>query len=407
MVAALLACGGIAFGGAQILLTPHHSISTPAGTVVALSNGEITLEKSATTLRIGTYGLVWGAAATDASGTPSGATAPSATPAAPSTTPAPSATAPSTTPATGGTPTDTTPAASGTALIGPTTSTTDTTVTRPITNIQGTLTVGTKVELNPNLYVGDPQSALGIPFTNVTVSGELGPMPAWQVAGTGSTWVIFVHGIDGARVGGLRPLPTLAASGLPTLLITYRNDVGAPPSPDGLIHLGETEWHDLDSAVDYAQTQGAKKFILYGDSMGGSIVTQFMQHSAHASAVVGMMLDAPVLNWAGVLQGQADRFHLGFLGGALKQAVTWRANINLADLDQLDQTAPFERMPVLLFQGLSDPLVPPAESAQFAAALPLSTYVPVTGATHIQSYNVDPASYTAHLTTFLAPFAAH
>src|SRR5699024_2440697 len=121
--------------------------------------------------------------------------------------------------------------------------------------------------------------------------GELGPMPAWQVPGTGSTWLLFVHGIDGQRESGLRPLPTIVEAGLPTLLITYRNDVDAPARPHGLIALGQTEWRDLEAAADYAITQGATSFVLYGDSMGGSIVTQFVHQSPHAERVVGMVLD--------------------------------------------------------------------------------------------------------------------
>src|SRR3546814_4244109 len=39
----------------------------------------------------------------------------------------------------------------------------------------------------------------------------------------------------------------------------------------------------------------------------------FMQRSAHADRVVGMVLDAPVLDWSAVIAGQADRLHLGVL----------------------------------------------------------------------------------------------
>ncbi len=359
----ILVAGGFAvvFGGAQVLLTPHHGMTTRAGQVVAITDDEVILSKTAASERVGTYGLVWQA--------PDGTQA-------------------------------------GSAVIGPVASTTSDTVTRPISHLEGSLTVGTKVELNPNLSNGDPQSALGIPYQDVDVDGELGPMPAWQVPGSGTTWVLFVHGIDGERESGLRPLPTIVHAGLPTLLITYRNDVGAPASPNGLISLGETEWHDLDSAAAYAIGQGGTRFVLYGDSMGGSIVTQFMHQSQYADRVVGMVLDSPVLNWAGVLQGQANRFSLGFLGGPLQQAVSWRGGIDLNVLDELDQTETFQNLPILLFQGLADPLVPHAESEQFAASLPDAQYVPVPDAGHIQSWNVDPDSYDAHLGAFLAPFAS-
>lgn len=357
----VLAGGAVVLGGTQVLLTPHHGMVTALGKVVAVDDDEITLSRSNAAERVGTYGLVWD----DAAG-----------------------------------------AQSGSAVIGPISASTANTVTRPISNVVGELRAGTSVQLNPNVHTRDPRISLGIDFKNVNIDGELGPMPAWQVPGNGSTWVLFVHGIDGQRESGLRPLPTIVDAGLPTLLITYRNDIDAPPSPNGLIALGETEWRDLEAAAEYAMAQGATSFVLYGDSMGGSIVTQFMHQSPHAERVGGMVLDAPVLNWAGVLQGQAQRLSLGFLTAPLQEAVQWRGGIDLALLNELDQLETFEHLPILLFQGLADPLVPHAESQAFATSLPMAQYVPVADAGHIQSWNVDPAAYEQHLAAFLAQFSA-
>jgi len=349
LILALAASLLVAWGGAGLLLTPHHSMRTSAGVVQSATATEVVLQRRASTLRVGTYGLEW---------------------------------------------------SGGRAVIGPITRTTKTTVTRPLSDAHGTtLRAGTAVDIDPDVWPGNPTSALGIPFTNVEVPDPLGPMPAWQVAGNGTTWVLFVHGIDGQRQGGLRPLQTIAKAGLPTLLITYRNDVGAPPSPNGLIHLGTTEWHDLDAAARYAVGQGAEHFILYGDSMGGSIVTQFIHHSSYASRVTAMVLDAPVLDWSGVLQNQAERLHMGVVGPMLQTVVSLRGGIDLASLNQLDQTSVFT-MPILLFQGLADPLVPPAESKQFADAVG-AEYVPVAHAGHIQSWNVDPTRYADALSAFL------
>ena len=89
----------------------------------------------------------------------------------------------------------------------------------------------------------------------------------------------------------------------------------------------------------------------------------------------------------------------------MRLVVQWRGDLSLTPLDELDQTAAFERLPVLLFQGLADPLVPHADSAAFAASLPKARYVPMPGAGHIQSWNVDPEGYSAHLSEFIRPFA--
>lgn len=192
-------------------------------------------------------------------------------------------------------------------------------------------------------------------------------------------------------------------SGLPSLLISYRNDLGAPPSPDGLIHLGMSEWQDLDAAADYAVSKGAERFVLYGESMGGSIVTRLIHESARAGQVLGMVLDAPVLNWSGVISGQASRDHLVPLGPPVRWWISQRTGVSFGALNELTQAQTFT-MPILLFQGLADPLVPPAESQAFAEAVPAGgvNYVPVAEAGHIQSWNLDPPHYESTLATFLA-----
>ncbi|KAA9145999.1 prolyl oligopeptidase family serine peptidase [Microbacterium lushaniae] len=351
---------GVPLWSAQILLTPHHSLSTAAGTVVAVGEDEITLTHTDAGTREGTYGLTW----SDENGR-----------------------------------------IAGEAVVGPMLWTDGATITRQFLPAGAVPAAGTKVDLNPNLWTGDPRTALGLDFQDVDIEGELGAMPAWLVEGEGDTWVLFVHGIDGVRQSGLRPLVTLADAGLPTLLISYRNDEGAPPSPNGLISLGEREWRDLEAAADYALQRGAEKFVLYGDSMGGSIATRFLHESHHADRVVGMVLDAPVLDWSAVIDGQAERLHLSALAPLVRLVVQWRGDLSLTPLDELDQTAAFAHLPVLLFQGLADPLVPHADSAAFAASLPKAQYVPVPAAGHIQSWNVDPEGYAAHLSAFLEPFA--
>jgi uncharacterized protein len=189
------------------------------------------------------------------------------------------------------------------------------------------------------------------------------------------------------------------------LLIDYRNDAGAPASPDGHIHLGMTEWEDLNAAAHWAVKQGARRLVLYGDSMGGSIITRFMHLSSLASRVVALVLDAPVLNWAGVIDNQASRLHVPFMAPPVRWTIGERIDVDWSALDEIAQAHTFH-LPILLFQGEDDQLVPPAESRQFARAAPGPvTYVAVPGVGHIQSWNGNPSSYAAHLRAFLAPDA--
>lgn len=105
--------------------------------------------------------------------------------------------------------------------------------------------------------------------------------------------MIFVHGHGTDRGEGLRILPTIVEQGFPSLVMTYRNDAEAPESPDGLYHLGQTEWRDLEAAADYALAHGAEDLILVGYSMGGAITCTFLRESVRADRVRGAILDAP------------------------------------------------------------------------------------------------------------------
>lgn len=337
-----------------LLIDPHHDLVNDNIETVAVDHGRIVLARTPDSQRNGVYGLDW---------------------------------------------------SSGHAVVGGLISTTPSTVTRHLMSVTGRLLRHAKVGLDPDVWTTNPRAALGLDYRSLTFPDPLGPMPAWVLAGRGSTWVIFVHGIDGSRAGGLRPLAALQSLGFPTLLIDYRNDVGAPASPDGLIHLGMTEWQDLDAAARWAMKQGAQRLVLYGDSMGGSIVTRFMHLSSLSGKVSALVLDAPVLDWAGVIDDQASRRDLPFMAPPVKWMVGARINVSWTALDEIAQARSF-RLPILLFQGTDDALVPWSESRDFARAAPGPvSYVSVKGAGHIESWNANPTVYEGHLRQFLARYA--
>jgi pimeloyl-ACP methyl ester carboxylesterase len=275
-------------------------------------------------------------------------------------------------------------------------------VTRELRAMRGRLAEGTEVAIDREIWDGNPRTARGIPFERVLVRGELGPMPAWRVDGRGSTWAIFVHGINADPEGGLRILPTLRSAGLHTLLITYRNDPGAPPSPDGLHHLGATEWRDLQAAVSYALSEGARRLVLVGYSMGGAIVTQFMERSQLADRVEGLVLDSPALSWKPILSLAArERGLPSFASVPVRWVVAARIDVSWDRLDALRHTADLE-LPILLFHGTDDDVVPISTSEALARELP--RYVEfhrVADAAHVGSWNVDPRSYDRRLRLFL------
>jgi pimeloyl-ACP methyl ester carboxylesterase len=227
-------------------------------------------------------------------------------------------------------------------------------------------------------------------------------MPAWRIGKGSDTWAIFVHGINGDKIAGLRIAPALRAAGLTSLLISYREDVGAPPSPDGKHHMGLTEWRDLEAAARLALDSGARRLILIGYSMGGAIVTQFMERSPLGSRVAAMILDAPALDWNETIEFGAREMGLpGFAAKPVEWAIGLRIDVDWDRLDALRHTDAL-RVPTLLFHGLEDDVVPIETSAALARLLPDDvTFVRVPRAGHVQSWNVAPARYEAKVHAFL------
>jgi pimeloyl-ACP methyl ester carboxylesterase len=281
-------------------------------------------------------------------------------------------------------------------------------VVRRVTDVtRGTLWAGVRAYTSSAVFDGDPLTARGLAFEEVTVPGDLGQMPAWLVPGTSSTWVIAVHGRGGSRAEALRVLPTLATLGLPTLAVTYRNDEGAPPSPDRRYHLGATEWRDVAAAIRYARSQGASDVILYGWSMGGAAAMMTLRRAAEAEFVRALVMDCPALDWTATLRLNARRRNLPTpLTWAAMRLVEQRIGVRLADLNQVRHVGSL-RVPALIFLDGDDVVADPAPTRLFARLRPdLVRLVETQGGGHTRSWNVDPARYEAELAAFVGEVAA-
>jgi alpha-beta hydrolase superfamily lysophospholipase len=137
--------------------------------------------------------------------------------------------------------------------------------------------------------------------------------------------------------------------------------------------------------------------------MGGAIVTQFMERSRLASRVAGLVLDAPVLDWKHVLSFNATE--MGFpalVATPLEWAIGARIDADWDSLNALSHPRDFH-LPILLFHGGEDDVVPLTDSDDFAALLPRwVTYYRVPRAGHTEAWNVDPGLYERRLGAFLA-----
>jgi alpha-beta hydrolase superfamily lysophospholipase len=296
-------------------------------------------------------------------------------------------------------------------------------VTRPATLLRGTWPrPGEQGAMDLDAFPADaPAVALGH-VREVSLAGPLGPLPAWRVEGSPTaggtarrathrdTWVLFVHGRGASRAEGLRLLSVTARLGYPALDITYRNDDGAPASPDNRNHWGLTEWTDVQAGMDYLEAHGARHVVLAAASMGGALATTFLRRSADAGLVSAVILDAPMLSLRTTLRLEAAHRGLpGPVAGVLLPVAEAIAHVRgQLDVDALEQTraAGSFHAPILLLHGTADPTVPISTSDAFAATRPdLVTYLRFPGAQHVQSWNVDRARYERAVTAFLAAHA--
>ena len=258
-------------------------------------------------------------------------------------------------------------------------------------------------------YAGDPAQAFGYDFRNVRLGSDLGDMPAWLVpppAGTARSdrWAVFVHGIGGRRENGYRFLPVLHAAGLPVMLLSYRNDEGAPRSSEGIYAFGLTEWRDVESAVEHALDHGAASVVLVAESMGGAIAGQFLRRSPLASHVSALVMDAPALDFPGLVAAQIDREGVPFAGLIARGGFVvfrQRSGVDLAQAYTIPEFRDFSG-PLFLSHGANDRIVPVASSDYLVANRTHPTEYLRTDADHILSFKADPGAYEAALSAFLA-----
>ncbi len=270
-------------------------------------------------------------------------------------------------------------------------------VTRPLTVTSGLAPrPGQAAALSNAYYLGDPGKALGIPVRDVVVHGPLGALPAWYFPGRGDTFVIAVHGQNGARKDVLRLTGIAHQQGFPVLAITYRNDLGVARDPSGYLGYGQTEWPDLQAAVQWSLAHGARHIILAGQSMGAAIVASFLQHSPLAPRVTRVVFDAPMLDLGAVVDYGASQRSLPVIGGVpgplvwtAKQIASARFGVDWAATNYLANPS-WLKAPALVMQGSADKTVPVSVSATLKQLKPsLVTVAIFPGAGHLESWNIN------------------
>lgn len=270
---------------------------------------------------------------------------------------------------------------------------------------------GEPARVDEYVWVGTP-AAVGLDHEDVEVGGPLGPLPSWWVparrdpVGT----VVFVHGRGATREEALRFLPALTEAGWNVLVQTYRGDEGAPDWPDGRVRYGTTEWADVRAAVDHVtERRPDDPVVLFGVSMGGSLVAQYLDNAADRSPVAGVVLDSPVLSLDALLRLQARLNGIPDVAAPLLLPVVealadLRVDLGSDALEQTDDDGTFD-VPTLVFHGSADGFVPAEPSRRLAAADDDVRHVDVSDAGHVRSWNLDRELYETTVVQFLEGLA--
>jgi alpha-beta hydrolase superfamily lysophospholipase len=301
---------------------------------------------------------------------------------------------------------------SGHARVGEILSYTASTVTRQLLRVDfGELRRGVRGRFSGWFYL-DPRE-LGFATEDVEVATEIGPAPAWLIPAAEPTdrWVIAVHGRAVRRQEAIRGIPVFRERGYTSLLISYRNDGDAPATPDNRYSLGDTEWLDLDAAMRFAVSRGARELVLMGWSMGGATVLQAATRSDLAPLVRGVVLESPVVDWVRALKFQSSFNRLPpFLGFAARGLLSsrWAGRVTgqsqPIDLARMDFVARADELmiPILILHSDDDGYVPADASRALASARPdIVTFEEFVTARHAKLWNYDSERWTAAIASWL------
>ncbi|MFW0772251.1 alpha/beta hydrolase family protein [Paenarthrobacter nitroguajacolicus] len=273
------------------------------------------------------------------------------------------------------------------------------------------LDLGPIVDWTPDVFF-EPAAVRGN-YQEVHVPTDYGAAPAWlfEAANT-DVWVIHIHGSWTDRAIMFRDVHAFSSLGFTSLVPTFRSDAEVSPPQAESSHLGQTEWRDVESAVSYAVAHGAKRIVLSGWSMGGTMALLTAERSAHRDKIVGLVLVGPVTSWRKAITAGAVRARVPAVGAALVirllEAPLFARMLGLEepiDFDALDWVDVANRVevPTLVLHSTADQEVPWEISDAFQRANPVAvTLISLPESHHTQEWNASPSAFSSALTRWVS-----
>lgn len=291
-------------------------------------------------------------------------------------------------------------------------------VARDVVSVErGDLRVGARGRITGWWYTEPEQ--LGYPTRLVSVPMPNGVSWGWLIEpehAIPGRWSVHVHGRGALPHETLRGVESFAEAGVTSLVIAYRNDSGAPIGVSGRYGLGLSEQEDVDAAIGWTRTQGAKRVTVVGWSMGGTAAVIAAGLGRNRDLVDAMVLDSPALDWPQLLRHQAKLAHLptwiAELGVLMLRAGWVRgaiAGVRGTDITALTarRLASLIRVPTLIHASAGDSFVPWEGSLKVAQLRSGFVRLHPSRGEHVKLWNADTVGWKHETAKFLAELAEH
>jgi pimeloyl-ACP methyl ester carboxylesterase len=256
-------------------------------------------------------------------------------------------------------------------------------------------------------WLGDKPEDFGYSSTDfVTLSNGT---KAFQIVSDKKRWVIHVHGRKANYAETLRNFKQFEDLGFSQLAISHETDAKPLGLGKRTSQLGGTEWRQVQLAIEYAISNGAERIVLFGWSLGGMFVNQFLERSGKTTSIAGVIFDSPLLDYRGTLQLQAGRAGVDraivdkslklIRSNTLLRLLGFR-NIDVSTLSALNK--PLEvQVPTLLFHSSNDGYISTSGVYRYRELNPKTRLVEIGGARHCRLFNQDQEKYQAAIADFL------
>ena len=265
------------------------------------------------------------------------------------------------------------------------------------------------------------------PKKSAWLSGWLGEMPedfnlsnyeivrlpnqtqALHFEGREDVWAIHVHGRKATFGEALRNARQFSELSFSQLFMSMESD----DRPWGLAKfkskLGSTEWKQVEMAVQFAKSKGAKSIVLFGWSMGAMLIGQFLRNSNEKHQISGVVFDSPLLDYVGTLKLQSKL--AGYseeVGEVAASAIVKSKTLKMCGFDNIDinklslLNGPIgTNVPILCLYSKNDGFIDMSGVEHFAQLNPNVKLTEIAGARHCRLFNQDQQKYQKSIATWI------